>query len=482
MVASQATSKFVSTPERRFAMGRTMELIHHPDHPAPRYVLYWMQQSQRLDFNHALNLAIELANQNNLPLLVLFVLAPEYPGANRRHYTFMMEGIAELFPRLGLLGATAVIRLGNPVDVVQTFFQDAAAVVFDVGYTRLQREWRKQLYKTISVDYPHTSLYSAESDLIVPIREASDKTEYGAYTLRPKLHRKLPEYLVEPALPSLIHKQVLSIPSDFAIANYPTIIASLAIDQTILPVASTPGGRTAARQRLDIFLATKLARYPEANDPSLALGSQLSPYLHFGQIATLEILFAIQKHQSDIPKEAYEGFIEQLFVRRELAHNYIFFTEGYDRFESMTLPWAYQTMAAHENDSRAYLYSYDQFVQAKTHDKYWNACMKELRYFGTMPNYMRMYWAKKIIEWTSDYLTAYETIKTLNDTYFLDGRDANGYTGIAWCFGRHDRPWTVRPVFGTLRYMNAQGLERKFEIDAYVQSVQAKCISLGVLD
>lgn len=463
-------------------MGRILELIHHPEHPAPIYVLYWMQQSQRLEYNHALNLAIELANQNNLPLLVLFVLAPQYPGANLRHDTFMMEGIAELFPRLRILGATPVIRIGDPVDVVPTFFQDAAAVVFDVGYTRLQREWRKQLYRTISTDYPHTSLYSAESDLIVPIREASDKTEYGAYTLRPKLHRKLPDYMVEPVLPALINKQVLAIHSDFAVADWPKILASLPIDQTILPVASTPGGRTAARHRLEIFLAAKLARYPEANDPSLDLGSQLSPYLHFGQIAALEILIAMQAIRNDIPKDAYDGFVEQLFVRRELAYNYVFFTAGYDCFETMTLPWAYQTMAAHENDPRSYLYSFDQFVQAKTHDKYWNACMKELRYFGTMPNYMRMYWAKKIIEWTSDYLTAYETIKTLNDTYFLDGRDANGYTGIAWCFGRHDRPWTQRPIFGTLRYMNASGLERKFEIDAYVQSVQAKCISLGVLE
>ncbi|MCK7485047.1 MAG: deoxyribodipyrimidine photo-lyase [Bacillus subtilis] len=410
----------------------------------------------------------------------MFVLAPEYPNANRRHYTFMMEGIAELFPKLAAYGATPILRLGQPEKVVASYFVDAADVVFDIGYTRIQREWRKQLYKTILEHHPYLNLWSAESDVVVPVREASDKTEYGAYTLRGKLHRKLAEYLVEPVLPSLSCQTTLDLASDFPVNEWRNAIATWHFDATIRPVEETRGGREAALAKLEVFLSTKIARYPESNDPSLDLGSQLSPYLHFGQLSSLEILLALKRRREAIPQAAFDGFVEQLFIRRELAINFIFFTEGYDAFDTMTLPWAYRTMAEHENDPRSHRYTKAQLIAAATHDEYWNACMNEMVYFGTMPNYMRMYWAKKIIEWTSDYRTAYETLKDLNDTYFLDGRDANGYTGIAWCFGRHDRPWTERPVFGTLRYMNAQGLKRKFDIDSYTAKITSKCMLLGV--
>ncbi|HCZ23721.1 MAG TPA: deoxyribodipyrimidine photolyase, partial [Acholeplasmataceae bacterium] len=181
----------------------------------------------------------------------------------------------------------------------------------------------------------------------------------------------------------------------------------------------------------------------------------------------LDRLFLAQA-QGQIKGESFDQYVEQLLVRRELAFNYVTYQKGYDQFESMTEPWAYQTMTSHEHDFRPYLYTKEDYISFKTHDPYFNAAMKEMVLTGYMHNYMRMYWAKKIIEWSPNYVYAYEMIKSLNNTYFIDGRDANSYAGIAWCFGKHDRAWTERDIFGKLRYMNAGGLERKFDIQSYV--------------
>jgi deoxyribodipyrimidine photo-lyase len=199
----------------------------------------------------------------------------------------------------------------------------------------------------------------------------------------------------------------------------------------------------------------------------------MSLYLHFGQISPLEILerlFLAQEH-GQIEGESFDQYIEQLLVRRELALNYVTYQKGYDQFETMTEPWAYMTMKEHELDKRDYLYTLEQLENAKTHDNYFNAAMKEMFYTGYMHNYMRMYWAKKIIEWMPSYKLAYDTIVYLNNKYFIDGRDANSYASIAWCFGKHDRAWNERHIFGKLRYMNDKGLERKFNINNYVELI-----------
>ena len=173
-----------------------------------------------------------------------------------------------------------------------------------------------------------------------------------------------------------------------------------------------------------------------------------------------------------------DSLFEQLVVRRELAFNFVYYNEGYDQFDSMTYAWAYQTMKEHENDPREVLYTLADYENASTHDPYFNAAMLEMIHTGFMHNYMRMYWAKKIIEWSPSYEEAYRTSVYLDDKYFLDGRDPNGYTGVAWCYGKHDRAWTERSVFGKLRYMNAGGLERKFKINDYVKRWQSFAKSL----
>lgn len=452
-------------------MSRRLILIQPTEQKQGHFVLYWMQASQRISYNHALQEAILIANQNHLPLLVVFALVPNYPLANRRHYQFMLEGIQELSEELPKLGISFHIGLGNPLEVLVPFFKEASHVVIDIGYLRVQRQWRKQVYQTVIQDYPHIQLTSVESDVIVPVKIASDKLEYGAYTLRPKLHRLVSTYAIPFAISPLQNQQRIRTNS-LDSSNIDMLLNSLPIRQDIASVPAFKGGYSQAKQRLDLFIKEKLAHYLESNDPSKDYNSYLSPYLHFGQISSLEIFVAITSSLAN--KEVIDAFIEQLFVRRELAMNYVFYNDKYDDFHFITEPWAYATMHEHATDKREYLYSLEQLEHAQTHDIYWNAAMLDMKVSGTMPNYMRMYWAKKIMEWSPDYQAAYQTIVLLNDTYFLDGRDPNSYTGIAWCFGKHDRPWTERAIFGKLRYMNQAGLLRKFDMESYRFQVEQK--------
>jgi deoxyribodipyrimidine photo-lyase len=235
------------------------------------------------------------------------------------------------------------------------------------------------------------------------------------------------------------------------------------------------GGENAAYQVLDDFLKNKFQHYLLRNHPEYDYMSSMSPYLHFGQISVVDIINRARDEffiRDDISQEAYDSFFDELIVRRELAMNFVYYNEKYDQFEGITYPWAYETMANHIDDPREYIYSLDEFEKCQTHDIYWNASMKELVETGKMHTYMRMYWCKKIIEWTKNYEEAYNISIYLNNKYNIDGRDANSYAGIAWCFGKHDRAWKEREVFGKLRYMNANGLNRKFEMEEYLEKTK----------
>jgi deoxyribodipyrimidine photo-lyase len=457
-------------------MSRILRLIDAAPSPEARYVLYWMQASQRVEANHALFEAARIAKDARLPLFVLFVLDASYPGANARSFTFLLEGLAQTATKLKNLGIPLVFREGRPNDVLNELAEHAHTVVIDVGYTRIQRAWRKTLYLDLIALHPRVSLVSAECDVLVPVRDAMDKAAYGAYVLRPKIHKLAALYRDTPPLPTPQTLATPLLPSSRDLADWKQWFNDLPIDHLVPPSTIHRGGASEAKRRLDRFLSKRLPHYLESADPSREWTSELSMYLHFGQIGIHTILDELDKITDASLKEAKEAFFEQLVVRRELAVNFVFYNEGYDHFETMTEPWAYQSMARHEADARPYRYTKTEFEQSKTHDPIWNACMTQMRVTGSMPNYLRMYWAKKVIEWSPTHKEAYQTLLALNDTYFLDGRDPNGYAGVAWCFGRHDRPWTERPVFGTLRYMNEAGLRRKFDIDAYVRNVHAQCI------
>ncbi len=430
-----------------------------------RYVLYWMQASQRVECNHALEYAVGTANEHNLPVVVLFGLTEQFPESNLRHYTFMLEGLEEVRKDLHRRGIRFALMRRSPELAATELAREASLVVADRGYLRIQRQWRNHVAKNSPC-----AVIQVESDAVVPVETASPKEEYTAGTLRPKIRRILPDYLV-PLAERPLRKDSLSLSLDVdAEKDFQALPGQMTIDRTVAPVKTTRGGTGRAKLLLEKFVADKIRRYPDLhNDPGLYNSSHLSPYLHFGQISPLAIALRISSERS-IPGVAREAYLEELIVRRELSMNFVYYNERYDEFESLP-DWAKKTLAAHAKDRRAYLYNPQQWERAETHDPYWNAAQKELVLSGSMHNYMRMYWGKKILEWSRSPAEAFRTALRLNNRYELDGRDPNGFAGVAWCFGKHDRAWPERKVFGKIRYMNDAGLKRKFDMDAYLRKV-----------
>lgn len=428
------------------------------------YLIYWMQQSQRVNYNHALEFTIREANKLVLPVIVYFELIDDYPEANLRHYQFMLEGLQELQDSLKNMGIKLIVKLSRDNDspALDGLSKDAVMVVTDIGYTRFQRKWRGEYSKKVSC-----RLIGIESDLVVPVSTVSNKEEYSAATLRRKITPLLDEYLV-PMKQTAVNISSLDMnfkSMDFS--NINIVLDNLKIDKSVGPVEEFVGGESKAIAKLNNFITDKLKYYSDKrNDPNSNVLSDLSPYLHFGQISALQIAINIKFFDS-VNAAAY---LEELIVRRELAINFVYFNKNYDKYESLH-DWAKNSLNEHKSDERDYIYSRDDFENARTHDPYWNAAQNEMRVTGKMHGYMRMYWGKKIIEWTSSPEEAWDIMLYLNNKYELDGRDPNGFAGVAWCFGKHDRPWAERPVFGKIRYMNAAGLKRKFNADAYVNRI-----------
>ena len=437
--------------------------IHRLDDRPPargKHVLYWMQQAQRAECNHALEYALEQANARRLPAVVGFALAA-FPEANRRHYQFMLEGLRETQRRLAARGIGFALRRGPLEEVVPELAKGAALVVGDVGYLRVQRAWRAAVAQRIACP-----LVLVETDVVVPVAEVSDRAEFAARTIRSKIHKKLAEFLQPLAPRATAIPSVDLVKRSLSLENPAALCRRLGLDESVAPSDRLAGGAAAAHKLLDRFIDRRLKDYvAENSDPVLDACSGMSPYLHFGQISPLEIALRVQA--SDAPRAAGDAFLEQLIVRRELSMNACWFNEAYDRYDSLPA-WARQTLDKHRHDRREFVYSRAQWEAGATHDPCWNAAQAEMVRSGRMHNYMRMYWGKKILEWSRSPEEAFETALQLNNKYELDGRDPNGFVGVAWCFGRHDRPWTERPVFGTVRYMNANGLRRKFDIQAYV--------------
>lgn len=436
---------------------RLRELNELPANSKGRYVLYWMQQSQRTRFNHALEHAITQADELKLPVVVGFGLMDDYPEANARHYAFMLQGIADVKAALNKRNIAFVLRRRNPADVAIELSREAAMVVCDRGYLRHQKQWRDRV-----ADGAKCAAVEIETDVVVPVEVTSDHAEFAARTIRPKIHKLLKSYLVSLASSRPKVKRSPRLQCEE--------VNDLRADTSVAPVSRFIGGEVAAQKQLKRFLRGKLIGYADGrNEPAGAHTSMLSPYLHFGQISAVEIALAVMR--SDAPKKDRDAYLEELVVRRELSMNYCNFQPRYDAYEALP-EWARKTLSEHRRDKREYVYTREQLESAHTHDRYWNAAQTEMTSSGFMHNYMRMYWGKKIIEWKRTPQEAYADVLYLNNKYFIDGRDPTSYANVAWLFGLHDRPWgPPRKIFGTVRYMNAAGLERKFDMDAYVKWV-----------
>lgn len=445
-----------------------IELLNDtPVNARGRYVLYWMQQSQRARFNPALEYAISRANEQDCPVLVAFGLYDAYPEANERHFAFMLEGLADVARELRERGIKFIVRLGRPDAVCLALAADATLVVCDRGYLRHQKQW----YAAVVHDAGR-QLVQVEADVVVPVDLASNKREFAARTLRPKITRLL-ELQLQDVQPQPVNKSSLRlrIKSDVDVHDPDGVLAQLNIDRSVARVQRFVGGSVEAQRRLAHFLDNSFDSYGTArNDPASPQCSNLSPYLHFGQISAVEIACRIRAAKTGGENDS-AVFLEELIVRRELAMNFVHHTADYDNYTCLP-PWAQETLARHRADKREITYTRNELEAAQTHDPYWNAAMTEMLYSGYMHNYMRMYWGKKVLEWSRTPEQAYRTLLVINNKYFIDGRDANSYCGVGWIFGLHDRAWARRPVFGKIRYMNAKGLERKFDIKGYARWAQ----------
>lgn len=420
-------------------------------------VVYWMSRDQRSRDNWALFYAQRTALELKSPLIVVFCLAPQFLGATLRQYAFMLAGLRELQQELKEKNIGLHLVAGEPQEEIPRFLEKSRAglLVTDFDPLRIKREWKKEVAASCRVPF-----HEVDAHNIVPCWVASPKQEFGAYTLRPKIHRLLDEFLTD--FPTLKRHPY---PHRAQARPFDTrkVCRGLAINTSVAEVEWLASGEKAGSRLLRKFIAGKLDDYPEKrNDPACDGQSNLSPYLHFGQLSAQRVALLVLR--SKATPLARESFLEELIVRRELSDNFCFYNQDYDNFKGVPA-WARKTLTEHRRDRRDYLYSLEQFEQAATHDDLWNAAQKQMVDTGKMHGYMRMYWAKKILEWTRSVDEAFEFAVYLNDTYELDGRDPNGYAGISWSIGgTHDRAWGERPVFGKVRYMSHAGCKRRVDV------------------
>ena len=448
-------SKFTDHPRA------TVRRQGDPD-PDGTCVVYWMQRAQRGIDNPALDCAVAAANALQKPVVVFFAPVPFYPHANLRHYHFLTEGIPDIAEALARRDIGFVLRR-FPDHSLLHFCDEVkpSLVIGDENPMREPESWRLRATQKLRVP-----LWTVDADVIVPSK-LLEKQQYAAHISRPRLQAQLPRFLV--ASKNLPAKIAWKKPRGLVSLN-PTfdITQNWQVARSVSPATQWRGGSTEALRLLKQFIAEKLQGYGiKRNKPELDYTSRLSPYLHFGHISPITIALAVQK--SDAPKADQEAFLNQIVVWREISVNLVHFNPNYDNFECGE-NWAHRTLAQHAKDPRPIVYTEKQLEQAETHDQLWNAAQMQMVNTGWMHNYVRMYWAKKILEWSKSPAEAHRIAVYLNDKYELDGRDPNGYAGIAWSIvGKFDRPWFERPIFGQIRYMSGESTGRKFNSKEYIR-------------
>ena len=419
---------------------------------------------------------VETANELGLPLVVYFAGIANFPHANLRHYAFLQQGLPDLEHDLAARNITFLMRRAPHESHEKLIADVQPAIVFgDENYMRVPETWRAALAKNITMPF-----YTVEADVIIPTGLIG-KAQYGAYTIRPRLYKLLPEYLVPYENPHAQH--AWKRPKGFHADDVNEDITKgwPDLDRSVPPVEAWKGGAHAASARLKLFTTKMLANYEKTrNQPEIDGTSALSPYLHYGHISAQTIALAVQDAATNDKSltKAKDSFFNELIAWRELCVNFIRYSPNYDSPECAE-DWARKTIAEHARDQREQLYTLKQLETGATHDDFWNAAQFQMVDHGWMHNYMRMYWAKKILEWSPDIPTAMKHAIYLNDKYFLDGRDPGGYAGIAWALvGKFDRAWGNRPVFGKIRFMSGASTGRKFNSKEYIRQMQAQHAAL----
>jgi deoxyribodipyrimidine photo-lyase len=432
-------------------------------------VVYWMQRAERGVDNPALDCAIEVANELRLPVVAFFSAISNFPRANLRHYAFLNQGLHDAEEDMAARGVPLIVRR-PPENKLEPFLQDVGAgiVIGDENPLREPERWRRVLAQRLRIPF-----WTVDADVIVPSRLFT-KGFYAQHLFRKQLDPLLPEYLAEPKAPKLqkqwTHTKIARWVLDDDITK-----GWRSFDRSVKPVDTFRGGAHAARKRLQYFVEHQLADFEKGrNKPQVNGTSQLSPYLHFGHISALRIVLEAKKALAarKVPQGAYDTLINELVGWRELAVNFVTYSrDTYDTIECAE-PWAQKTLREHMRDKRKYEYTYEQLESGETHDPLWNAAQLQMVRYGWMHNVLRMYWGKKILEWSPNPARAFEWAVLLNDTYELDGRDPNSYAGIAWAIaGKYDRPWFEREIFGLIRYMSGASTGKKFDSRLYMALV-----------
>lgn len=443
-------------------------LVRRGGQPRPdgRCVVYWMQRAIRIFDNPALDVAIDAASALGLPVVVYFSVIPNYPHANLRHYHFLAQALRDTAANAAERGVGFVVRRA-PDNSLEAFLEEvqAAMLIGDENAAREPERWRRVLGRRLRVPF-----WTVDADVVVPSR-IFGRDYFLLHHFRPHLQRELDRFLVEPRnqRPHREWQPPRALASWDLKADITRGFAQL--DRTVAPVDNFAGGSRAALRRMCEFIANGLAAYETArNHPEIDGTSRLSPWLHFGNISPIRIALAAREAVAagHAPASAAERFLDQLIGWRELSVLFVRHNANYDNWLCAE-PWARRTLEQHAGDPRPWRYTLEQLERARTHDELWNAAQREMQTTGWMHNVLRMYWAKKILEWAPDPATAFDWAVVLNDKYELDGRDPSGYAGIAWAIvGKHDRPWFDRPVFGAVRAMSEPGMRKKFNAEAYI--------------
>ena len=438
---------------------------------AGKCVVYWMQRAQRGRDNHALDAAIAVGNALGLPVVAYFAGIKNFPHANLRHYAFLNQGLPDVEEHCAERGVGFVMRRAPHEDHLN-FFADvkAAMVIGDENPMREPERWRVRIAEELRVPF-----WTVDADVIVPSK-LLEKAQFSAAVARPRLYRALSEFLVPYTnfhaevkwkRPNGLHADDVREDITRGWKNF---------DRSVKPVETWTGGHHAAMKRLHLFCAAMLANYDrDRNHPELDGTSKLSPYLHYGHIGPQTIALAVDAAAKLHPhmKAERESFFNELIVWRELSVNFVRYQPEYDS-PGCADNWAVQTLAEHDHDQRETLYKLPQLEDGKTYDELWNAAQLQMVRYGWMHNYLRMYWAKKIVEWTPNVRIAMKVAIYLNDKYEIDGRDPGGYMGIAWSMlGKFDRAWFDRPIFGKRRYMSGASTGKKFQSAIYIKQANS---------
>jgi deoxyribodipyrimidine photo-lyase len=482
---------------KNFNSHRVFKRNQNEPNPDGEYVLYWMQINRRFHYNFALEYAIGWANKLDKPLLILEAFSCDYPWATDRSHTFMMQGMKEHLDYATDQDLNYVSfveeKPGQYEKLLKDLASKASLLVTDEYPVFIMRKRNEEYPKQMEIPY-----ITVDSNGLIPLG-LTDKDPYSAYFFRKIMQKNFIEAYTNPPkkepLEELEKRARIDIPEEFlqnipdaekALNDIPEFISKLDIDHSVQPI-DWKGGRSAALGMMGQFIKDGLKVYDEKrNDPDEEKTSHLSPWLHFGKISEYEIVKAVLDHQPegwDLNKITFnkgstggffngdpnvDGFLDEVITWREVGFHFAHHRPDYDQVDSLP-DWVQKTMEEHRDDPREWIYSYDELKNSQTHDEIWNAAQTQLREEGIIHNYLRMLWGKKVIEWTPDYKTAAQYLIDLNNTYAIDGRDPNSYSGIFWCLGRFDRAWQERPIFGKLRYMTSESTRKKVKLKQYLK-------------